>query len=270
MTSPSGSSPPGGEPAPRGLDVPPAEATGSGRRPLRRWLIPALVLAPIVAAVAVYLLYFTGDSPDRLTLSTPQDQPSGQSSPPTTTATASGGPAGRWTVGTGSVAGYRVKEKLVRLPAQSEGVGRTEAVTGVVTVAQAGGGLEVQSVQMEVDVSQLKSDEAMRDNRIRTIGLETTKFPKATFATTGPVAVPAPVVQGERTTVEAAGDLTIHGVTRKVTIPLQVQMTGGRAEVAGSLTFPMSDFGITPPSIGGFVTVEPDATLEFQLFLTRG
>lgn len=268
MTTPSGPPPPGGKPAPRGLDVPPAEATGQGRS-LRRWLIPGLVLVPVVVAVAVYLLYFTGDSPDRLTLSTPQDQPSTQDGSPTTAA-ASGGLAGQWTVGNGSVAGYRVKEKLVRLPSQSEGVGRTEAVTGAVTVAQEGDGLTVQSVRMDVDVSQLKSDETMRDNRMRTMGLETTKFPRATFAAAGPVTVPATVAQGATTTVDATGDLTIHGVTRKVTIPLQVQMTGGRAEVVGSLTFPMSDFGITPPSIGNFVTVEPDATLELQLFLTRG
>ena len=267
MTSPPGP-PPGGRPAPRGLDVPPAEATGEGRS-LRRWLIPALVLVPIVAAVAVYLLFFTGDSPGRLTLSTPQDQPAGQGAPAGTAAPAPGGLAGPWTVGTGSVAGYRVREKLVRLPSQSDGVGRTQAVTGTVTVTEDAARLTVQSVRMEVDVSQLRSDEAMRDNRMRSMGLETTKFPRATFASTGPVTVPATVTQGERTTVDATGDLTIHGVTRRVTIPLQVQLNGGRAEVVGSLTFPMSDFGITPPSIGNFVTVEPDATLEFQLFLTR-
>lgn len=244
MTSPPGSSRPGG--------------------PLRRWLIPALVLIPIVGAVALWLLFFTGDSPDELTLSTPQDVT------PTSAPPATGALAGQWTVGSGSVAGYRVKERLNRLPAQSDGVGRTEAVTGVLTVVQDGGRLVVESVRMEVDVTQLKSDETMRDSRMRTMGLETTKFPLATFAPTGPVVVPATVASGGQATVDATGDLTIHGVTRRVTIPLQVQLNGGRAEVVGSLTFPMADFGITPPNIANFVVVEPDATLEFQLFLTRG
>ena len=268
MTNPPGPPPPGDGPAPRGLGVPPVEATARGRS-VRRWLIPALVLVPIVAAVAAYLVFFTGDSPDELTLSTPQDQPAAPSGSPTTAAATTGGLAGQWTVGTGSVAGYRVREKLVRLPSQSDGVGRTGAVTGSVAVADDGGRLTVQSVRMEVDVSQLKSDEPMRDNRMRTMGLETAKFPRATFASTGPMVVPGTVAQGQRTTVDATGDLTIHGVTRKVTIPLQVQMSGARAEVVGSLTFPMSDFGITPPSIANVVTVEPDATLEFQLFLSR-
>ena len=267
MTSSPGPPTPAGEPAPRGLGVPSAEATGRGRS-VRRWLIPALVLIPIVGAVATYLLYFTGDSPDRLTLSTPAGQGPGDSPAPAAPAAAS--LAGRWTVGAGSVAGYRVREKLADFAAQSDGVGRTEAVTGGLTVRQDGNRLVAESVRMDVDVSQLKSDEAMRDRRMTTMGLETTKFPTASFAGTAPVAVPATVAGGGRTTVEVTGDLTIHGVTRRVTIPIQVQLNGDRAEVVGSLTFPMSDFGITPPNVAGFVSVEPNATLEFQLFLSRG
>ncbi len=254
----------GGPTAPRGPGVPLPGATGKGRRRLRPLLVPALALIPIVVAVAAYLVFFTGDSPDRLTLSTPSDQPSA-----TAPGSGSGDGTGRWTVAAGSVAGYRVREKLARLPAQSDGVGRTEAVTGEMTVRQEGDRLVADSIRMEVDVSQLKSDEAMRDNRMRTMGLETNRFPTATFVGTAPVSVPATVTQGTAATVDAVGDLTVHGVTRRVTVPLQVQMNGGRAEVVGALTFPMSDFGITPPNIGGFVTVDPDATLEFRLLLAE-
>jgi len=267
MTSSPGPGPQGGEPVPRGLGDPPAEATGRGPS-IRRWLIPALVLIPIVGAAATYLLFFTGDSPERLTLSTPADR--GQTGSPATATPGAGRLVGQWTVGAGSVAGYRVREKLADFAAQSDGVGRTEAVTGGLTVRQDGNRLVAESVRMDVDVSQLKSDEAMRDRRMTSMGLETTKYPTASFASAGPVTVPATVAGGGRTTVEATGDLTIHGVTRRVTIPLQVQMNGERAEVVGSLTFPMSDFGITPPNVANFVTVESEATLEFQLFLTRG
>ena len=69
---------------------------------------------------------------------------------------------------------------------------------------------------------------------------------------------------------DVTGDLTIHGVTKQVTIPLDVQLTGGQGQVVGSLKFPFSDFGMSPPSVGGFVTVESDATLEFKLLLARG
>ena len=71
---------------------------------------------------------------------------------------------------------------------------------------------------------------------------------------------------GQAVDVQATGDLTIHGVTRTVTIPLQARLSGSRIEVAGSITFPFSDFGMTPPSIGGFVSVQPNATMEFDIF----
>ncbi len=63
--------------------------------------------------------------------------------------------------------------------------------------------------------------------------------------------------------------MTIHGVTKRVTIPLDAQITNGRIEVVGSLTFPFSDFGMSPPNIANFVTVENNATLEFQLFFDK-
>jgi hypothetical protein len=54
-----------------------------------------------------------------------------------------------------------------------------------------------------------------------------------------------------------------------VTIPIDARLTGSQIELVGSITFPFSQFGMTPPSIGGFVTVQNNATMEFQLLLTR-
>jgi len=242
-------------------------------KPRRRapWLIAALVIVPLAVLGGAYLLFFSDDSPDELTLS---DPPQGGTA--TTVAGSSTGSAstleGTWNVAAGSVAGYRVREKLAALPAQSDGVGRTESVTGTVTLRSNGSQLVAEGVNVEVDVSTLKSDpaETRRDNRIRTTGLQSDQFPKATFTSTSPVVLPAAIAAGEAVKADVTGQLTIHGVTKEVTIPLDVRVTGSQGEVVGSLKFPFSDFGMTPPSIGGFVTVEPDATLEFKLLLTRG
>ena len=248
----------------------------SGR--FRPAVIAALVVVPLAALGVVYALFFTGDSPDKLTLS---DPPTTQAGSTATTAgptgetdsgsTASGSSlAGTWNVAGGSVAGYRVREKLAALPAQSDAVGRTQSVTGTVTVTGSGSHLVADAVNVEVDVSTLASDESRRDNRIRTSGLESNRFPKATFASTQPVTLPTGTDEGQAVTTEVTGNLTVHGVTKLVTIPLDLRLTGGQGEVVGSLKFPFSDFGMTPPSVGGFVTVEPDATLEFKLLLARG
>jgi len=75
--------------------------------------------------------------------------------------------------------------------------------------------------------------------------------------------------EGQAVKVSAVGDLTLHGVTKRVTIPMDARLSSGQIELVGSLQFPMSDFAIDPPNVAGVVTVEPDATLEFRLLLQR-
>ncbi len=37
----------------------------------------------------------------------------------------------------------------------------------------------------------------------------------------------------------------------------------------GSYKFPLAMFEIDPPNVGGIVTVDPDATLEFKIVMTK-
>ena len=177
--------------------------------------------------------------------------------------------AGRWSPGPGSVAGYRVREKLAQLPSNDDAVGRSSVVTGELTLVQAGQGATATDAHFEADVTQLKSDQSRRDNFIRTRGLESDRFPMATFRSTAPVTVAPQALSGQVVRVDVPGDLTIHGQTRRVTIPVDAQLKGIQIELVGSLTFPFSDFGMQPPSIGGFVSVESNATLEVRLELAR-
>ncbi len=248
------------------------------RRLKARHVIAAAVAVSVAAIAAVYLLFFTDDSPPPLTLSTPSSTTPATATPTTAPTTGAGrsavaGLAGEWAIGTNSTAGYRVREKLARLPAQSDAVGRTSAITGAITVASTvaeGNQITIANgARFEVDVTKLESDESMRDNRIRTMGLESNRFPTATFVSAAPIELPASAASGQAVKAEVTGDLTIHGETRRVTIPLDAQLTGGRIEVVGSHRFPFSDFGMTPPNIGGFVTVDSNATLEFQLFFDK-
>jgi len=242
----------------------------TSRRPLA---IIAIVAALAVAAVAaIYLSFFNEDAPDRLALSDEPTPTTAAGPAGTTAATVAGGSAqlaGTWRVAEGSTAGYRVREKLAALPAKSDAVGRTPAVTGTVRVDGSGTALTATEARFEADLTKLTSDESRRDNRIRTDGLQTNQFPTATFVSTRPIPLPAETASGQAVKASAEGDLTIHGVTKRVTIPLDVRVTGNKGELVGSLGFPMSDFNITPPNIGGFVTVDPDATLEFKLVLEK-
>ena len=220
----------------------------------------SLLVIAVVGLALVYFLLFPTSSP----------KPFALSSPVATTPISSGTQlSGSWTIASGSEAGYRVREKLGFLPAQSDAVGRTSAVSGTVKVTQSGRVVTIRTASFKVAVNELKSDRSMRDERIRKIGLESDKYPTATFALSTPVTLAASAIDGGVVHVSATGVFDIHGTSRRETVPLEMTLSDSRIQAVGSLTFPWSEFNMTAPSVGGFVNVTGKATLEFDLDLKR-
>ena len=223
-----------------------------------RVLVTAVAVVLVAFAIAYFAL-FNNDSPSKLTLETKGS----------TAAAPTGDLAGTWTVANGSVAGYRVREKLAQLPAPSDAVGRTGAITGQVTIADQGGSYQAGQARFTVDVSQLKSDQDKRDNKIRTVGLQTDQFPQASFDASGPIAIPDDALKGGAVTVDAEGDLLLHGQSRHVKLPLQIRRDGSQIKIVGNYQFEWADFGMEAPSIPPFVSVTGKPTLEFSLLLAK-
>jgi polyisoprenoid-binding protein YceI len=194
-----------------------------------------------------------------------------------TTGTGDAGDAGvdgTWTVDqsvgsfadfTGTWAGYRFDEELAGIGANTA-VGRTPDVTGTMTVADG----SVTAVDVEVDLTTLDSDSDRRDGALRSRGLESDRFPTATFSLTEPVALPAGLTDGGPATLTATGELTIHGVTDEATIELQAELQGDAAVVVGSAPIALDDFGIDPPTGFSVLSISGDGTFEFQLFFSKG
>lgn len=231
-------------------------------RGIRRILLAVLVIV-VVAGAAVWWFVLRDTSAKKLTLKS--DAPSA-----TTSAKAPTSLAGTWKVVAGSgdqatTAGYRVLEKFAAGVAKVTATGRTPGVTGSVTVV----GKNVTAATFTVDMTKLSSDKAQRDNQIRNRGVETNKFPKATFTLTTPVALPS-VTEGQLFKVTVPGNLTLHGVTKKVSLPLNAKESGSTFVVQGSLPIVMKDYAIDPPSIGGFVTVDDNGSFEFLANLAKG
>lgn len=175
---------------------------------------------------------------------------------------------GTWQIAADSVVGYRVRERLASLSADSDAVGRTSAITGSATISGSGTALNVSAASFSVDMTTLRSDRQMRDNRLRNDGIQTDQFATSTFTLTQAVALPANATAAQFD-VTLHGDLTLHGVTKTVDIPARAQVNGTVIQVLGSLDFPFSDFAINAPNIGGFVSVEDHGTLEFLVNLTK-
>lgn len=180
-----------------------------------------------------------------------------------------GGPLdGTWTLHPGdgrSFVGYRVQEQFAAATIESTATGRTDEVHGTLRV----NGTTVDGVTVTANLATLKSDKSLRDQRLHTLGIETDKFPDATFALTQPIRLAKVPAEGETVDATAVGDLTLHGVTRPVSMPVQGRWDGQAVQVVGHLPVTFSDYRIDPPNIGGFTSVRDHGELELQLFFTR-
>jgi polyisoprenoid-binding protein YceI len=228
---------------------------------MRRWTGRRIAIAATAGVVLVVVTaygifaYVSGGGEDPVSLA---DVPAG---PTSTTVAFDGEFDGAWTLLAGdSFVGYRVREQLAFLPAPNDATGRTTAVEGTLEIE----GLRIVATSVTADLALLESDESRRDDAIRTNGLESATYPTATFDLTEPIVLDQEPAEGEVVAVEATGDLTLHGVTRSVTVPLEARWDGGRIAVVGSLAITFADYDITPPSIGP-ATVEDHGTMELQL-----
>jgi polyisoprenoid-binding protein YceI len=182
----------------------------------------------------------------------------------------SGSPlAGQWMIASGSQAGYRVREKLAFLPALSDAVGRTSQVTGSATFTDSGSNVAVTAASFVINVYSLKSNESLRDEHIHTIGIQSATYPRASFKLTSPVTLPKRALSGGIVDVKVTGDVTMHGTTKLLTIPIEITLSTSKIQAVGSYTFPWALFNMQAPSVGGFVNVENTATMEFKLELAH-
>jgi len=246
------------------LRAPGASVTAVRPRTKRGGLLAiggGLVVLAVMAFAVVYFVLFPTSSPKSFSLN---------SAKVTTPVTAGTKLTGHWSIAAGSVAGYRVREKLAFLPAESDAVGRTSAITGQATVTESTAVVTVRAASFVVAVNTLKSDRSMRDQHIRTIGLQSDEYPKATFKLSSPVVLPARALTGHVVRVSATGVFNIHGTSRHETVPMQMRLSDSAINAVGSLTFPWGAFNMTAPSVGGFVNVTGTATMEFDIRLKRG
>jgi polyisoprenoid-binding protein YceI len=173
---------------------------------------------------------------------------------------------GRWVVeaGNGSFVQYRVEEQFVGA-VESAATGRTDQVAAEMTIA----GPTVTAATVGANVASLTSDKDRRDRAIHTSGLQSDTFPQAKFVLTKPITLPQAPQKGEKVMTTASGDFTLHGITRAVTVELEGRWDGENVQVVGDFPVRFADYGITPPSIGGFVTVKGEGQVEMQLFFVK-
>lgn len=257
-----------------------------------RWLVVGLgaILIALLAggAMGFSYLFLREPAPAAVGLSTasptptdapattdPSADPGSSATTATGSSTASGaGLDGTWNVDSsigsfsdfsGSFVGYRVDEELANVGAATA-VGRTPDVTGSLTLE----GTTVTAVDITADLSTLQSDKSQRDGQLHRQALETDTYPTATFELTQPIELESVPAEGQVIAATAAGDLTIHGVTKSVEIPLEARLAGNVVTVTGSIDIAFADYSISRPTSFAVLTIADHGTMEFQLRLTKG
>jgi polyisoprenoid-binding protein YceI len=278
------------------VDRPPSNAQPPKRRRRRRIvLVVAVSLLVLAGAAGAGIWWFLhGDTPDAVSLQSATEQvtattdrtastaSTATTAAATATTTATSGSssasasaiAGTWTVdtsvgefsfedSTGTFVGFRVDEQLSGI-GSTTAVGRTPDVSGTVTID----GTTVTAAKIEADLSSITTNDSRRNGRVQE-ALDTSTYPTATFVLTQPIDLGATAADGQAVTVDATGELTIHGVTKTVTIPLQTQLVNGTVVIVGSMPITFADYGVSVPSSAIVLSVDDHGTLELQLFLQQ-
>jgi len=245
-----------------------------------------MALGGVVAVVAVVLgaglfWFLDDDAPEEVDLDaaaegvrqgtgpTPADGPTDRPSE------VRSGFQGSWTVdadtggfdfesATGSFVGFRVQEELVGIGAATA-VGRTGEVRGSITIEEA----TLADATFEVDMTSITTNERRRDRRVQS-ALHTDVHPTASFRLVAPVELGEDAVSAGEVSLNVAGELTVNGVTRPFTIPIEARLVGGTIVVVGSADIAFTDFDVEVPSAPVVVSAEDHGVLELQLLFVRG
>jgi polyisoprenoid-binding protein YceI len=244
--------------------------------PKRRLWYLAVPIA-MIAAGAVFLWWFFGRP-------VPEEASLDAAAAVTTTAvpgetanegsTASVATGGTWTVdtaigefsfeaATSTFAGFRVNEELSGI-GSAVAVGRTPDVTGILVIQDG----VVTTASIEVDLTTIVSNESRRDSRVQR-ALNTSQHPSATFVLDEPIPIGGELSKGETFSVDAAGELTINGITSLVTIPLEGTFVDGSVLLAGGIDITFADFGVQVPSAPVVLSAEDHGILEVQLWFSK-
>ncbi|HXH38806.1 MAG TPA: YceI family protein [Thermoanaerobaculia bacterium] len=141
--------------------------------------------------------------------------------------------------------------------------GKTTDVIGTIVADPANP--SAASVQIAINVDALDTGNGLRNKEMRERYLETARFGTATFKSVS-VSGPASIAANQPADMSVTGDLTLHGVTKRMTIPVRVVLLpDGRIHATTSFKVRMPDFGINVPH-NILVTVNDEVPVRLDVW----
>jgi polyisoprenoid-binding protein YceI len=236
-------------------------------------IVGVVAAIAIAAAFGIYgfATLFLHPAPSAVALDPGSSQPAASldALPSGATSTLAAGLDGSWAVDTSigsfsdfsdSWVGYRVDETLAGNKANTA-VGRTPDVSGTLTMA----GTQITAAEVTGNLQSLKSDDDRRDGQLQRQALETAQFPQATFKLSTPIELGSVPTDGKTISATATGELTLHGVTKTVQVPIEARLSGDVVTVVGSIAIQFADYSVDRPTSFAVLSIEDHGTMEFQL-----
>jgi polyisoprenoid-binding protein YceI len=124
-------------------------------------------------------------------------------------------------------------------------------------------------VKLVINATTYDSGSDARDRAVLGAALETAKYQMIIFDSTGveDVKIDAPGVSGSATIV---GNLTLHGTTRVMRVPVRVALsTDGQFSADGEVTFRYTDFGVKRPRFLFVAPAGDEVTIAFRVVAQR-
>jgi polyisoprenoid-binding protein YceI len=164
--------------------------------------------------------------------------------------------------GENSEARYKAEQELAGI-GTNEAVGKTNAIVGQILFDD--NGMPVACSRFDIDLRTLDSGEPLRDNNLHSIGIESDKFPLATFIVTSVEGLNQPPAEGQEASVRLVGTLTVHNVTKLVSWDAKLKEDVDTLTGSATTKVKMSDFDITPPKQGPVLAIDDTVTLEIDV-----
>lgn len=136
--------------------------------------------------------------------------------------------------------------------------GISKKITGTIVADPANVGAS--SVELSVDLAGLDTGNDLRDSHIRDEFVQTARFPRATFKSVAVAVPPAAIAPNQPFELSITGDFTMHGTTRRITVPVRVVLIpesditkssrgpGDWLHVTAKWPLALSDYGIKIPT----------------------
>ncbi len=155
-----------------------------------------------------------------------------------------------------SFAGHKHEVAAPALEGRVEADAENLAASAVALTFQAGALTVLAEGEPEGDAP--KVQEAMRGPKV----LDAARFPAVSFksrSVAGRASGPG------RYDLQLAGDLTIHGVTRALTLPVHVEVAGDTLTATGEAVLRHDEYGLQPVSVAGVVKVKNEIGVSYRI-----